>query len=60
MASPDGSNTTLEVFSTLTAVPFHASLGFVKIMDQELPLLEDCTFPCILMRRDPSKGSALE
>ena len=51
--SEDGPNTTLEVFSTLTAEPFYASCGFEKVKDLELPLSDECNFPCILMRREP-------
>ena len=50
-----GSDTTLEVFSTLTAESFYGSLGFELIKHMTLPILEDCDFPCTLMRRDPSK-----
>ena len=51
--SEDGSNTTLEVFSTLTAEPFYASCGFEKVKELTLPLSDKCNFPCILMRREP-------
>ena len=53
--SADGAGTTLEVFSTITAAPFYASVGFEKVKELSLPLTEDCNFPCILMRRDPKK-----
>lgn len=51
--SEDGSKTTLEVFSTLTAEPFYASCGFEKVKELNLPLSDECNFPCILMRREP-------
>ena len=51
--SENGANTTLEVFSTLTAEPFYASCGFEKVKELILPLSENCDFPCILMRREP-------
>ena len=51
--SDDGSNTTLEVFSTLTAEPFYASCGFEKVKELTLPLSDECNFPCTLMRREP-------
>ncbi len=41
----------MEVFSTLTAESFYASLGFQKIQDVIIPLSDDCPFPSILMRR---------
>ena len=40
----------LEVFSTLTAVPFYASLGFVETKPLEIPL-GACHFPAMLMTR---------
>ena len=46
-----GPCTSLEVFSTLTAKAFYESLGFVEVDTLELPLADDCLFPCILMRR---------
>lgn len=52
--SADGADTTLEVFSTITAAPFYASVGFEKIIELTLPLADNCNFPCILMRRDPN------
>lgn len=52
--SPDGANTTLEVYSTLTAEPFYASVGFQKVEELTLPIAGGCDFPCILMRRKPS------
>ena len=53
--SDDGADTILEVFSTITAAPFYASIGFEKVKELQLPLAEDCNFPCLLMRRDPNK-----
>lgn len=47
--------TALEVFSTLTAKSFYASLGFEVVKDIEIPLGEDILFPSILMRRPSSK-----
>lgn len=44
----------MEVFSTLTAESFYASLGFEKIKDITIPIREDCPFPAILMRRPNS------
>ena len=41
----------MEVYSTLTAEPYYASLGFVTEKKLELPLGPDCLFPCLLMRR---------
>jgi GNAT superfamily N-acetyltransferase len=54
--STDGVDTTLEVFSTITAAPFYASVGFEKVKELSLPLADNCNFPCILMRRDPQKS----
>jgi len=51
--SRDGTKTTLEVLSSLTAEPFYASCGFQKIKECTLPLSPECKFPCVLMRRDP-------
>jgi GNAT superfamily N-acetyltransferase len=45
---------TLEVYSTLTAEPFYASLGFVTVQRVEIELVKASVFPCILMRRAPS------
>lgn len=45
----------MEVFSTLTAQSFYASLGFEKVKDITIPLREDCQFPAVLMRR-PNRG----
>mmetsp|Transcript_27637 Transcript_27637/g.66411 ORF Transcript_27637/g.66411 Transcript_27637/m.66411 type:complete len:192 (-) Transcript_27637:2433-3008(-) len=55
--SPTGTNTSLEVFSTLTAEAFYASVGFRKVNHVIVPISEDCDFPCILMRRDPVTSS---
>lgn len=41
----------MEVFSTLTAESFYASMGFQKVKDMSIPLGDDCEFPSILMRR---------
>jgi GNAT superfamily N-acetyltransferase len=41
----------LEVFSSLTAEPFYASLGFERVQSLTIPLAEDCDFPATLMRR---------
>lgn len=41
----------LEVFSSLTAEPFYASLGFQRVQSLTIPLVEDCDFPATLMRR---------
>ena len=46
-----GPNTTLEVYSTLTAEPFYAALGFLHVERVEIPLRE-CNFTSILMRRE--------
>jgi len=50
---PQGSQTVLEVFSTFTAEPFYASVGFDKVKEMTVPLTADFDFPCTLMRRDP-------
>ncbi|KAL3923537.1 MAG: hypothetical protein SGILL_001596 [Bacillariaceae sp.] len=55
LKSENGAGTSLEVYGTLTAAPFYASVGFEKVKDLTLPLTDDCNFPCILMRRDPKK-----
>lgn len=54
----DNNSTIMEVFSTLTAESFYASLGFRKVEDRKIPLAENCPFPCILMRRHPSTLNA--
>ena len=43
--------TELEVFSTLTAESFYASLGFITVEHTTVALSGNCMFPCILMRR---------
>ena len=51
-----GMPSTLEVYSTLTAAPFYASLGFRNVREMEIPLGEGaCRFPCILMKRDDAE-----
>jgi N-acetylglutamate synthase-like GNAT family acetyltransferase len=57
--SPDGANTTLEVYSTLTAESFYASVGFQKVEELTVHIAEHCDFPCILMRREPSSWKGL-
>lgn len=57
-SSSSASPLTMEVFSTLTAEPFYAALGFQKIKDMTIPLQKDCIFPCILMRRRPPSSSS--
>lgn len=43
----------LEVFSTLTAVPFYEHFGFVKVKTVEVPLQQGaCMFPAVLMQRE--------
>jgi N-acetylglutamate synthase-like GNAT family acetyltransferase len=44
----------MEVFSTLTAESFYASLGFERVERITIPIREDCPFPAILMRRPGS------
>ena len=46
-----GPNTDLEVYSTSTAQPFYASLGFEAVETVHLPIHPNFTFPSILMRR---------
>mmetsp|Transcript_12007 Transcript_12007/g.28717 ORF Transcript_12007/g.28717 Transcript_12007/m.28717 type:complete len:179 (+) Transcript_12007:102-638(+) len=41
----------MEVFSTITAESFYASLGFEKVRDITIPIRDDCQFPAVLMRR---------
>ena len=50
-----GPSTRLEVFSTLTAVPFYKSLGFriVKHMGICMGASVPIQFPCVLMERIP-------
>ena len=48
----DSQPPTMEVFSTLTAESFYASLGFRAVKEVRIPLGEGCEFPAILMRRD--------
>jgi ribosomal protein S18 acetylase RimI-like enzyme len=51
-----GSDTILEVYSTITAVSFYASLGFETVQHSTLTLPTDdggCDFSCVLMRRHP-------
>uniref|UniRef100_A0A7S1VTA9 N-acetyltransferase domain-containing protein n=1 Tax=Grammatophora oceanica TaxID=210454 RepID=A0A7S1VTA9_9STRA len=43
----------MEVYSTITAIPFYASLGFVRDRDVSIPLTPTCIFPSVLMRRKP-------
>jgi Acetyltransferase (GNAT) domain len=52
--TPDGANTTLDVYSTLTAEPFYSSVGFQKVEELTVHIADGCDFPCILMRRKPS------
>jgi GNAT superfamily N-acetyltransferase len=40
----------MEVYSTLTAVPFYESCGFVKVQETTVQLSPDCPFPCWLMQ----------
>jgi ribosomal protein S18 acetylase RimI-like enzyme len=47
-----GPLTTLEVFSTITAVAFYGSLGFEVVEHLQQPLTKDSLFPCVLMRRE--------
>ena len=50
-----GPDTDMEVFSTLTAVPFYSSLGFEPQQPVELPLDgKSVMFPAVLMRRKPN------
>jgi Acetyltransferase (GNAT) domain len=44
----------MEVFSTLTAESFYASLGFRTVEKVSIPLGEDCPFPALLMKRETS------
>ncbi|KAL7526378.1 hypothetical protein ACHAXR_001463 [Thalassiosira sp. AJA248-18] len=50
-----GPQTRLEVFSTVTAVPFYESLGFTTIecMEMCLGASAPIEFPCVLMERMP-------
>ncbi|KAL3923595.1 MAG: hypothetical protein SGARI_006186 [Bacillariaceae sp.] len=45
----------MEVFSTLTAESFYASLGFQTIQKLEIPLGDDCSFPALLMKRETTE-----
>lgn len=52
-----GSDTTLEVYSSITGVSFYASLGFETIQNTKVTLPTGdggCDFPCVLMRRHPN------
>lgn len=49
-----GSNTILEVLSTITGQSFYQSFGFEPVQNLPLPIDEDYLFPCILMRRVPT------
>ncbi|KAG7365813.1 GNAT family acetyltransferase [Nitzschia inconspicua] len=42
----------MEVYSTLTAESFYASLGFRTIKETLIPLSDDCLFPALLMKRE--------
>lgn len=46
-----GAETDLEVYSTITAVPFYQSLGFQEKETIDIPLRSDCNFPSVLMER---------
>eukprot|EP00522_Entomoneis_paludosa_P011964 CAMPEP_0172442404 /NCGR_PEP_ID=MMETSP1065-20121228/2838_1 /TAXON_ID=265537 /ORGANISM="Amphiprora paludosa, Strain CCMP125" /LENGTH=226 /DNA_ID=CAMNT_0013192245 /DNA_START=8 /DNA_END=688 /DNA_ORIENTATION=- len=49
-----GPATELEVYSTLSAVPFYESLGFVPERSLDIPLDgKALLFPAVLMRREP-------
>jgi hypothetical protein len=39
----------VEVYSTITAVPFYESCGFVKVREVVVNLSPTCQFPCWLM-----------
>lgn len=41
----------MEVFSTITAESFYASLAFEKIRDIAIPIRDDLQFPAVVMRR---------
>lgn len=47
----DSSDCCMEVFSTLTAQSFYASLGFQPMEQLNITLGDDCLFPAVLMRR---------
>ena len=53
-ASEDRSFPVLEVYSTITAECFYASLGFVTVDHVVIELVKGSTFPCILMRCEPT------
>jgi ribosomal protein S18 acetylase RimI-like enzyme len=53
-----GPDTTLEVYSTLTATLFYESIGFevMELLDLPISLSSgQVNFPCVVMRRDPQK-----
>ncbi|KAL7560344.1 hypothetical protein ACA910_020265 [Epithemia clementina (nom. ined.)] len=51
-----GSDTSMEVFSTITAVPFYGSMGFKVSKQIEIPLDgKSIMFPAVLMRREPKE-----
>jgi hypothetical protein len=39
----------MDVYSTMTAVPFYESCGFVKVRETVVTLAAECPFPCCLM-----------
>jgi GNAT superfamily N-acetyltransferase len=47
---PASSSIEMEVYSTLTAVPFYESCGFIKEQETTVQLSPDCPFPCWLMK----------
>lgn len=51
ITSQSGRDTTLEVFSTLTAQTFYESLGFEAVGSIDIPLTATCKFPSVIMRR---------
>lgn len=54
----NGKVPTMEVFSTLTAIPFYEALGFEKVNPVEIPLQQGaCLFPAMLMRRAEVGGA---
>jgi ribosomal protein S18 acetylase RimI-like enzyme len=40
----------MEVYSTITAVPFYEAFGFAKVQETSVQLSPDCSFPCWLMK----------
>jgi ribosomal protein S18 acetylase RimI-like enzyme len=49
----------MEVYSTITAVPFYESCGFAKVQETSVQLSPDCSFPCSLMKATfPSSDDA--